>query len=252
MAGDWIKMRGNLWDDPRIARLCDITEASEATIIGGLYWLWSTADQHTEDGFMPGLTFRSIDRKTGIQGFANALQSICWISENNDGIELINFNDHNGQSAKRRCTDAQRKANGRNLSAPEADKNEKEDGQNRQLLGAREEKRREDIKDIAPPEGVDVSVWKSFKAVRKLKKAAITPLAIQAIEREAEKANLSLQAALTICCENNWSGFKATWYEKLKAETGAVQTEKPQYRETQYGREVKHPKQGWIPCLEAA
>jgi len=48
VAGEWIKMRTNLWDDPRIARLCDLTDQSEATVIGGLYWLWAMADEHTE------------------------------------------------------------------------------------------------------------------------------------------------------------------------------------------------------------
>ena len=151
MAGDWIKMRGNLWDDPRVSKMCDLTESCEASIVGGLYWLWATADQHTEDGFMPGLTLRSIDRKTGINGFASSLKSIGWIIERDDGIEIINFSEHNGQSAKRRCTDAQRKASIRNVSADEADKEQTNDGQNRQMLGAREEKRREEkSKDIKP------------------------------------------------------------------------------------------------------
>ena len=55
MAGEWIKMRGNLWDDPRVGRIVDMTGTKEATVIGALYWLWATADQHTEDGCMPGV-----------------------------------------------------------------------------------------------------------------------------------------------------------------------------------------------------
>ena len=120
MAGDWIKMRGNLWDDPRVSRLCDLTDQSEAAIVGALYWLWATADQHTEDGVMPGLTLRQIDRKTGVQGFGAALCQIGWLEDNPDGVRIVNFEDHNGTSAKRRCTDAQRKANGRNVSASDA------------------------------------------------------------------------------------------------------------------------------------
>ena len=34
MAGDWIKMRTNLWDDPRVSRICDITGLAEAQVIG--------------------------------------------------------------------------------------------------------------------------------------------------------------------------------------------------------------------------
>jgi hypothetical protein len=144
MAGDWIKMRGNLWDDPRVSRLCDLTDQSEAAIVGGLYWLWATADQHTEDGVMPGLTLRQIDRKTGIQGFGQALCDIGWLADGSEGVRIINFEEHNGSSAKRRATDAQRKANSRSVSAPDADKSKTEGGQKAPDLGAREEKRREE------------------------------------------------------------------------------------------------------------
>lgn len=90
MAGDWIKMRGNLWDDPRVARLCDLTGQTEAAIVGGLYWLWATADQHTENGIMPGLTLRQIDRKTGVQGLGQALCDIGWLADHPEGVRIIN------------------------------------------------------------------------------------------------------------------------------------------------------------------
>ena len=151
MAGDWIKMRGNLWDDPRVSKLCDLTDQSEAAIVGALYWLWAAADQHTEDGLMPGLTLRQIDRKTGVQGFGAALCQIGWLEDNPDGVRIVNFEDHNGTSAKRRCTDAQRKANVRNVSASDADKQQTESGQKTPNLGAREEKRREEEKTEEAP-----------------------------------------------------------------------------------------------------
>lgn len=110
MAGDWIKMRDNLWDDPRVIKIVDMTDSSEAAVIGSLYWLWSTADQHTEDGFMPSLTLRSIDRKTGVNGFAAAMCSIGWIEEKSDGVLIVDFDKHNGTSAKKRCQTAKRVA----------------------------------------------------------------------------------------------------------------------------------------------
>lgn len=143
MAGDWIKMRGNLWDDPRVAKLCDLCDCSEAQVVGGLYWLWATADQHTEDGVMPGLTLRQIDRKTGLQGFGEALCVIGWLADHPEGVRIVNFEEHNGTSAKRRCTDAQRKANVRSMSASDADKVQTETGQKTPNLGAREREEKE-------------------------------------------------------------------------------------------------------------
>ena len=120
MAGDWIKMRGNLWDDPRVSKLCDLCDCGEAQVVGGLYWLWATADQHTEDGIMPGLTLRQIDRKTGIQGFGDALCAIGWLADHPEGVRIVNFEEHNGSSAKKRAVTAKRVANHRACNADEA------------------------------------------------------------------------------------------------------------------------------------
>lgn len=110
MAGDWIKMRTNLWDDPRVARLCDLTDQSEAAVIGGLYWLWAMADEHTEDGILPGLTCRAIDRKTGVQGLGTALCEVGWLADHPEGVRIVGFEEHNGASAKKRCQTAKRVA----------------------------------------------------------------------------------------------------------------------------------------------
>lgn len=100
---NWIKMRSNLWDDPRVARICDLTHKREAEVIGGLYWLWTMADQQTTDGRLDGLSFAAIDRKTGIKNFGAALAKVGWILESEDGVEIARFDEHNGASAKRRA-----------------------------------------------------------------------------------------------------------------------------------------------------
>ncbi|MFD2271812.1 hypothetical protein ACFS07_13270 [Undibacterium arcticum] len=111
MAGEWIKMRTNLWDDPRVSQLCDQTGASEAAIVGALYWLWSAADEHTENGVMPGLSTGAIDRKTGIRGIGAALVAIGWVDDTEGGITINHFDEHNGASAKSRVLTAKRVAN---------------------------------------------------------------------------------------------------------------------------------------------
>jgi hypothetical protein len=110
MAGDWMKMRVNLWDDPRVSSLVDATDTSEAAVIGGLYWLWATADQHSADGHLPGLTLRQLDRKTGLAGFGAALVAIGWVAEEDGGLLICRFNEHNGTGAKKRMLTARRVA----------------------------------------------------------------------------------------------------------------------------------------------
>lgn len=145
MAGDWIKMRGNLWDDPRVARLVDMTDTSEAAIVGALYWLWATADQHTEDGIMPGLTTRAIDRKTGVKGFADALITIGWLEDNEDGVRIVDFEKHNGTSAKKRCQTAKRVAVFASKNADVTQPIEQPNADSVSSALAREEKSREEL-----------------------------------------------------------------------------------------------------------
>jgi uncharacterized protein YdaU (DUF1376 family) len=66
------------------------------------------------------------------------------------------------------------------------------------------------IKDIAPI-GVSESIFKDYLEVRKAKKAKWTQTALKGLQREADKAKMSLQDVMQLCCERNWVGFKAEW-----------------------------------------
>jgi rhamnogalacturonyl hydrolase YesR len=56
-------------------------------------------------------------------------------------------------------------------------------------------------------------VWQDWLKLRKAKKAAVTQTAIDGLQREADKARVSLQTALETCCERGWTGFKAEWMQ---------------------------------------
>lgn len=159
MAGDWIKMRTNLWDDPRVARLCDLTDSPEAMVIGGLYWLWAMADDHSEDGVLPGLTTKAIDRKTGIKGLGDALVAIGWLADNEEGVSIIGFEDHNGASAKKRAQTAKRVADFKagNAQVTHAALPKEETSVSSALPRGREEKRREEQQHHSVVESADNS-----------------------------------------------------------------------------------------------
>lgn len=147
MAGEWIKIRTNLWNDPRVSQLCDLTKSREACVIGALYWLWASADEHTETGLMPGLSVAGIDRKTGIKGFGAALVTIGWISDTPEGVEIVRFSEHNGASAKQRAQTAKRVSNHKG-NAKVTLKTENANAPSVSSALPREEKRREELKDI--------------------------------------------------------------------------------------------------------
>lgn len=239
MAGDWIKMRSNLWDDPRVAKMCDQTNAGESAIVGGLYWLWATADQHSEDGIMLGLTLRAIDRKTGIQGFGDALVSAGWLKDHPEGVRIVRFAEHNGKSAKRRCSESVRK-----MSARDADRLRNECGNTedemQQSCAPREREEKENKEQsqkqkIRAPRfdaqahlvsiGVDESIAADWIQSRNALKAKPTLTAINAIAIEAERSGTRLSDVLAICCQRGWRGFKAEWLKSGDQEQGARKTQ---------------------------
>lgn len=150
MAGDWIKMRCNLWDDPRVSNLCDATGAAEATVVGGLYWLWATADQHSADGLLPGMTVKTLDRKCGVPGLGAALVQVGWLEETQDGLWILNFSDHNGASAKSRAQTARRVANYKATNGEVTQTALPKDDDSVSGALPREEKRREEGKPTTP------------------------------------------------------------------------------------------------------
>jgi hypothetical protein len=53
-------------------------------------------------------------------------------------------------------------------------------------------------------------------ALRKTKKSAMTKTALSGLERECNKAGLSLEAGIRVCCERGWASLKAEWLDDKK------------------------------------
>ncbi|KTH39047.1 DnaT-like ssDNA-binding domain-containing protein [Enterobacter hormaechei] len=136
MAGDWIKMRADLHTHPKVVRMASALKADRLRIVGGLHSAWCLFDVHSVDGFLDGYSADTLDDLIGFPGFSRAMMAVGWLEENGESLVMPRFEAHNGQSAKRRAQDADRKRNVRKASAYDADKKR-----------TREEKRREDIKD---------------------------------------------------------------------------------------------------------
>lgn len=65
---------------------------------------------------------------------------------------------------------------------------------------------------MACPAGVDEQVWTDFLQHRQAKRSPLTATALAGIVREADKAGITLAAALAVCCERGWTGFRADWH----------------------------------------
>jgi hypothetical protein len=98
---------------------------------------WCLFDAHSTDGRLDGYTPETLDDHLRWPGFAAAMIAVRWLvfveDDSGGSLALPEFDTHNGQSAKRRAQDKDRKKDVRKASALDADKKR-----------TREEKRREE------------------------------------------------------------------------------------------------------------
>lgn len=160
MAGDWIKMRVDLADDPAVIAIASRLKVSENEVVGCLHRLWSWADRHTEDGTVTMIDVAWVDGYVKRRGFADALEAAGWLRRDGDGFLLPGFQKHNGETAKTRALATRRKKQARSdvtiLSRKQRDKNGTENGQNCDESATREEKRRDSLtpSGFSPPPSV--------------------------------------------------------------------------------------------------
>ena len=72
---------------------------------------------------------------------------------------------------------------------------------------------------IEKPSGVSEQVWNDFLTLRKAKRAPLSATALATIAKEAEKAAMHIEEALTECVTRGWQSFKAEWIKPKSAFT---------------------------------
>lgn len=196
--------------------------ADRLRVVGGLHAVWCLFDVHSEDGKLDGYTLEAVDELIGFPGFAASMVSVGWLEDGSDYLCTPRFDEHNGQSAKRRAMETERKREIRKLSATDADKKR-----------TREEKRREDISPslrsgdkpakaapLPKPDDVAEQTWTDWLALRKAKSAPVTNTVLKSAKAEAEKACMTLDAFLQVWCARGSQGLQADWLKPHERATG--------------------------------
>jgi len=158
MAGDWIKMRADLANDPSVFRIRTAIGDDKLQIVGRLHVFWSWVDKHCVDGHVDGATSLLIDEIAMKDGFASALIDAGWLVIDTKGASIPNFDRHNGESAKERGLKNARQARWRRNRDGVVDG--VVDGVASTVPSTREEKRREEkkeLKDSSSPSADDRS-----------------------------------------------------------------------------------------------
>lgn len=237
MAGDWIKMRVDLADDPAVIAMACSLGIDEFGVVGRLHKLWAWADKHCSSGHAKSVTFVWIDRYIGHEGFAQSMAEEGWLVRDDAGIEFPNFDRHNGKSAKTRAEATERKRLERLVTQPSQDLSQLSSQESCDESVTREEKRREEIKNnkktskkppavptfdpIAALRMLNVAdqTVTDWMTLRKAKRAPVTKGVIDTFLRETEKAGMDLDSVLALCCVRGWTGFEAAWV--LRSATAA-------------------------------
>lgn len=131
----WIKMRTSLLSNPRVLRMarvlctdaefmewympgrdtvtaCDAVTKRDVSVVtrivaGGLLGTWSAVnDTASSDGVLRHAASQDVDEFSGVPGFGKALIAVEWLRNlpNGEGIQFVNFEEHNSPQRERSPT----------------------------------------------------------------------------------------------------------------------------------------------------
>lgn len=164
MAGDWIKMRCDLAEDPSVIGIAAAVGLDEFAVVGRLQFLWAWADRQSRDGHATSVTYAWVDRRVQCDGFAEAMENAGWLQRTDTGVFFPNFERHNGKTAKTRALGTDRKKKQRSDDDPEPQSGRSLSRTERDKSVTREEKRRDINTPPRPPDGGSVPEFDEFVA----------------------------------------------------------------------------------------
>lgn len=134
--------------------------------------------------------------------FFELIDGTGWINQRADE-EILKYYAKREQASKAGKASANKRLNDR-LANDKPDKKQEK-------IPIKKKQKIKETRELPCPLNVSHEVWVDFLELRKAKKAPVTAAAIAGIEREAGKAQWSLENALIECCARGWNGFKAQW-----------------------------------------
>lgn len=239
----WLKIDATTPDKPEVWAMAAILGLDRDAIFGKLFRVWKWFDEHTRNGNAAFVTTALVDSIAGVEKFSDAMISVRWLHVENDGVSMPHFDRHNGKSAKKRALTsrrvAQHKAESRNAkgNAARAKGNASGNASGNAAANAeeypdalpREEKIREEVNPVEKHKnirasrfdaqarlegfGVEPQIAHDWLTLRNGKRLKPTETAFAGVLREAQKAGVSMNDALRICCTRGWGGFQADWLQ---------------------------------------
>lgn len=256
MAGDWIKMRTDLYRDPKVSSIADdlLDRNSELSsyvnqnlqcdmsvtrnvmrnaVVGALVALWGVMrhqGKRVGDDLVVRSSLSAIDDTAELQGFSDALLGCGWLIKGGETLTFPRFFEENNVDPK---DDAKAKNRERQRRYRDAHSNVTRNVTVTPKRNAREEKRREENKQtrqVEYPDWLDMAAWDDWKQHRKEIKKPMTPLAEQmAIKKLKDMANgITQRQIIDNSISNGYQGLYAPNKQNGKPErTGNPAASRP-------------------------
>lgn len=241
MATPWFRVWGDMINDPKWRTIARVSQQKIGDVIAVYVHMLTSASNATERGRTQGWNDEDIGTALDIEtnqvaAIRDAMQGRVLDGNHLSGWEKRQPVREDGSSDRGKAfRERQKQEKEASQTLPNAternrtlDKIREEEIREEQRLKTKEAPAHAKKAKAAPPaampdffDGVASQVVIDFKAMRSKQKAAITKTAIDGIQREADRAGLSLEAALTLCCERGWRGFNADWVAAPAAQARA-------------------------------
>ena len=106
----WIKVETITPDKAEMRTIAKRCNCSIGDAFLAWFRVYAWADSQTADGRLPLIGHIDVDDFGGLPGLAKSLEYVGWFTFDTDGATVINFERHNGKSAKSRSQTARRVA----------------------------------------------------------------------------------------------------------------------------------------------
>jgi hypothetical protein len=131
MAGDWIPMRLDLYEDPAVLAMSERLEVREEVVVGYLHRVWAWASRNCHAASVTNVTLMSLGRVTGLSGFPELMAEVGWLMQsfNDDGKPVLTFPNWErwlAQSAKKRMKAAERQKKKRHAHVTKTSRSERD------------------------------------------------------------------------------------------------------------------------------
>jgi len=116
MAADWFPMTFWLTRRREVVTLASRCQRDNQWVVGALCDLWSWLSAESGDGLVADLKLADVSAAIGLAGFAEAVSTVGWLTEEAGGVRVSNWERWLSNSAKRRMQNTLRVQRQRNAA----------------------------------------------------------------------------------------------------------------------------------------